>query len=268
MTEQAGDGFYEQLVAEYDAFFCRFPAYPGTDELDVLLGHLHTKKEKYLTALTYYQKVLSTCPNSQFRSSAQRLIGDLYVTGLKDVNEAVNAYQDVINQYPNSEDAAYAYEQTARLEEQQTHFELAVDIYEKIVKVYPNKPVAARAFNGEARILNEQLKKPDEALAVYGRLADMFKGSEDAETALKTAAALARKQKNFNAEVSQYVRIARECATAKDAPDMLYQAAQIAEDDLTQNNRAVELYKELTEKFPDSKLAKKASGRIKALLGK
>ncbi len=268
LSEQTGDLLYEPLVAGFDLFFNRFPSYSGSDELSLLFGDLLTKKGKHLSALTYYRKLLALYPESDFRARAQRSIGDLFVNHLKDVNEAVNAYQEVINQYPKSEEAGYAYEQTARLEEQFKHYDLSVELYDKIIALYPNKEIAMRAFNNEARILRDLMDSSAEAIKAYGRLADMFKGSEGAAEALKAAAATARKKKDYDTEVSMYQRFVKECSTNKEAPEVLYQAAEVTEEDLARHDKAVELYGEVAEKFPESKSAKKAKSRIESLTKK
>jgi outer membrane protein assembly factor BamD (BamD/ComL family) len=260
-----GDELYEPLVAQFDEFFWRFPSYTGLDELNVTCGDLQRNKEKYLTAQTYYRKVLALYPESRFRPRAQRSIADVYVSDLKDVHAADNAYQEVINQYPDSEEAAYAYEQMAKIEEQLKHYDLSVELNEKIVQRYPNKNIALRAFNNEARILLDSLEKPNEAIRVYRRLADMFKGSDNAAEALKSAAVLARKNKNYDLEIEMYERFANECSSNKEAPELSYQAGQVAEDDLARPDRAVELYGKVVENFPGDSYAKKAKKRIEKL---
>ncbi len=265
LAAQTGDTLYEPLVAEFNSFFTRFPSYAGMDELNLLLGDLHVKKEKYMAALSYYRKVLALYPESALRPRAQRSIADCYVNNLKNFNDGMNAYQEVIAQYPASDEAAYSYEQMAKVEEQLKHFDLAAEINEKIAAVYPNKDAAIRAFNNEARILRDRLERPDEAIRVYNKLADMFKGSASAVEALKAAAAVAHRQKKYDTEVAQYLRIVSDSPTNKEAPEMLYQAAQVTEEDLAKIDPAIELYKQLTEKYPSSKQAQKAKDRIASL---
>lgn len=268
LTTQAGEALYEPLVAEYDGFFSRFPSYAGTDELTLLFADLQVKKEKYLAALTYYRKLLALYPESRFRPRAQRSIGDLYVNDLKDINEAENAYQRVINKYPQSEEAGYAYEQTAKLEEQLKHFDLSVEMYEKMIALYPNTDRASRAFNGEVRVLLDQMEKPDEAIKVYGRLADMFKGSTGAADALLAAASTAHKIKNFEREAEFRMRFVNEFGTNKDAPEQFFLAAQVTEEGLASADKAVDLYNQLMLKYPESKYANKAKSRVDSLTKK
>jgi TolA-binding protein len=268
LSEQAGDVLFDPLVMEFDRFFCRYPSYTGLDELNVLFGDLQTKKKKYVTAQTYYQKLLALYPESRFRPRAQRSLGDLYASNLKNIDAAVNAYQEVIHLYPRSDETAYAYEQTAKLEEQQKHYALAVEINEKIIKLYPNTDYALRAFNNKARLLREELEKPNDAVRTYQELADMFMGSDGAAEALKVAAALARKQKNYKLESALYARFANECPTNKEAPDMLFQAALVSEEDLADTEAALDLFNQLTNKYPESKPAQKAEKHINALMRK
>lgn len=265
LVSEGGDALYEPLAAELSLFSARFPDYSGSDEMVLITGELHAKKERFLASLAYYRKLLALYPESRLRPKALRSIGDLFFQNLKDNTGAANTFQELISQYPDSEEAGYAYEQLARIEEQLKHYDLAIEIYEKLIRLYPKTPPAMRAFLNEAGLQREQLDRPQEAVQTLGRLADMFKGSSDAAEALKSAAALARKQKKYDQEAALYLRIVQECTGISDAPELLLQAAQVSDEDLGNKEKALEFYRMLLAKYPDSKQAKKAKSRIEGM---
>lgn len=270
ITTQAADILYPAVLREYEGFFGRFPAFSGQDELLVSLGDLHVKNARYLSALLAYEKLLALYPESCvcIRARAQRSIGDIYASNLKDPTKAVDAYQKVTTDYPSSAEAGTAYIQIAKLEEGQKQYDLALDVYEKMIKLSAGKDAALAAFKAEARLLKDVMSKPADAIKVYTRLADMFKGSADAAEALKTAGETAYKLKDFVQAVELYQRIAAECPDNAIAPEMLYAAGQVSEEDIANLDKAVEIYGQLAIKYPAHKLAKKAQGRVTAITKK
>ncbi|HVE12080.1 MAG TPA: tetratricopeptide repeat protein [Elusimicrobiota bacterium] len=268
LVDQTDDALYEPLVLEFEEFSARFPEYPKADELTMVLGELHGKKGKYASAILAYQKLLSVYPASAFKPRSQRLIGDVLANNLKDYNKAIDAYQEVVNRYADSEEARTSYEQIARIEEQLKQYDLAIDIDEKIVKLYPSTDAALRAYNGEARLLAEQLNRPGQAIETYGKLADMFKASPLAARALKAGAAIAHKQKDFSTELALDERIAKDIPESAEAPEALYAAADICENELQNPEKAIELYNQLSARYPAHKLARKARSRADSLAKK
>lgn len=262
------ESLYEPTAAEYDDFFFRYPLYAGSDELQMLLGDLHLKNGKYITAMLAYWKLLALYPSSAFRAKAQRLTGDIYANNLRDADKAAEAYQRVINDYSSSDEAGTAYGRMAKLEEQQKRYALAVDIYEKVIKLYPGREAALSAFREEARLLKDVMDKPAEAIKVYARLADMYKGAPAAEEALKTAAETAYDIKDYSQAVELYQRLASDAPESAGTPESLFSAAQICERELANLDKAVEIYNSVSSKYPVHKLAKKAKSRVESITKK
>ena len=63
-------------------------------------------------------------------------------------------------------------------------------------------------------------------------------------------------------------KIAEEYPTAKEAPEQLYEAAQVTEGDLRDVDGAIKLYRETAEKFSAHKLGRKAADRAEKLESK
>lgn len=265
LTERTGGFFYEPVLREYEEFFYRYPDYRNSDELQMLLGKLHLKNKKYTASMLSFRKLLALYPSSALRARAQRLIGDIFGDSLKNNSKSGSAYQKVIDGYPSSDEAPLAYARMAKLEERQKHYRLAVDVYGKIIKHYPGGDAAVNAFNAKARLLKKELKRPDDAIKVYGRLADMFKGTPAAADALENAAETASKLKEYAWAAEIYVRLAQECPESPKAPSALYSGARIYEKELENLDKAVEIYNQLAVQYPDHKLAKKAKSRVKSI---
>lgn len=264
LTEPAGEFLYEPLAAEFEDFFGRFGVYPAADKLLLALGRLHTLAGKHEAAVLAYGKIPAVFPDSRLNPKAKRLTADVLADDLKEPDKAATLYQDVISRYPENPEAGLSYERLARIEERSKRYDQAVDIYRKIEKLYPNTEAALLAFQGEARLLQDRLGRPSDAISVYGKLADMFKGDPRAR-ALKEAASIAGSQKDYSTQVELYRRIARDAPETSEAPEALYEAAEICEKRLDDPERAADFYDQLALKYPAHKLAKKAKRRARSL---
>ncbi|RMF68392.1 MAG: outer membrane protein assembly factor BamD [Calditrichaeota bacterium] len=80
----------------------RYPAAAILDECLMDLGELESQRGNHLAAIGYFRGVVEEHPESVYASLAQKRIGDIYETGLGDTQKAVQAYEKVLVEYPNS----------------------------------------------------------------------------------------------------------------------------------------------------------------------
>ena len=71
----------------------------------LFIGSYHNYLGEYNKAVETFQKVISQYPDSKLASLAQCAIGIIYEENLKDQKEAIKAYQKVISFYPHSPEA-------------------------------------------------------------------------------------------------------------------------------------------------------------------
>lgn len=263
LTGQAGDSFYGPLEDEFQRFFTRFAEYPQGDKVLWDLALLREKNSKYAGAMLAYAKLLAVYPASANRPQAQWAVGELYGEHLKEYNKAIDAFSELVERYPDSPQVLPALEKTAKLfEERLKSYDLAVDIHEKIVKLFSKTEGALKAFEARARLEREKLSRPADAIKTYKRLAEDFH-TPAGVAALQKAATIARKDlKDYNLEIELRKTIASFFSDSEQAPEELFSAAEVYEDDLKDLDKAGQAYAEVSSKFPTHKLAKKAQDRL------
>ncbi|MBI5743666.1 MAG: tetratricopeptide repeat protein [Elusimicrobia bacterium] len=267
LSAQAGDVFYDALVAEYRGFFLRFPAYSRDEALRLALADLHAKKEEYLAARVAYDKVIAMYPAGQLAPKAKLALAGTLTENLKDHDRAIQVYLDIVDSYPGTPEAWSAYLRLPALAEKRDKYQLAVETYERIILLYPDKEEAFKAFQAEARVLREELKKPAEAIAVLNRLADKYKDARGIDALLLAAEIYRKDLKDAAGEIKTYDRIAADYASDPQAPKALLAAGEVYEKtkDL---EKARKYYEDVTQKYAEDASAKKAQKRLDGLLAR
>jgi TolA-binding protein len=266
VADKAPDAFYEPAADEIRDFLVRFPEHKDNDKLQAALARLHASNDKPAAAIVSWRKLLALYPDSGLRAKAQLSIGDLYADALRDPKKAIDAYQEVIADYPQAGEVLPALQSSARLfEDRLKQYDLSVQMDEKIVKGFPKSPASLAALKGIARLQRERLSKSDEAIKTLLRLSTMH-GGQDGVDALLLAAEIARRDlKDYPREADLLHQVADDYSAAKEAPQALYDAAGVYEDDVKDRAKAIATYKEVKAKYASHKLAQKASDRADKL---
>lgn len=263
----AGDYLYEPLLAEYRAFFVRFPDFSGGDMLTLALADLHRREGEYLPARLAYEKMIALYPASPLQARAKVSLSSTLADNIKDYDGAIAAFQDIAAVFPGTAEAWTAYTRLPALAERRKKFDLAVQVYEKIIELYPDRAEAYSSFNAEARVLREDMKDPAGAMKVLGRLADKYKDGRAIE-ALFLSAEIARKDmKDPAAETQIYDRIVAEYPADPAAPKALFAAGEALEK-IKDYEKARDYYSTLVGKYAEDPLSKKAQKRIDGLLAR
>ena len=264
-ADKEPEAFYEPAADGIRDFFVRFPAHPDNDKLQAALARLHAANGKPASAATAWRKLLALYPDSGLRAGAQLALGDLYADALRDPKKAIDAYQELIAAYPQAPEILAALENSARLfDEKLRQYELSAQMDEQIVKTFPKTPASMKALKSIARLQRDRLGKPDEAIKTLLRLSAMH-GGQDGVDALLLAADIARGQKDYAHEAALRHQVADDYSAVKEAPQALYDAAYVYEDDVKDTAKAVATFKEIAAKYPSHKLAKKATDRVAKL---
>ena len=103
--------------------------------------------QKYEEAESAYKSILT-----QFRGKPQLAgvylsLGDLYFYNLKKNPEAIAQYEVVLQEWPLSSEAAFAYQHLAELYWQEDRYDRVVEMHESLIKYFPNHPDRAKSMH-------------------------------------------------------------------------------------------------------------------------
>jgi len=262
LAERAPQAAYEPAAREIREFFVRFPEHKDGDLLSAALARLHTANDAPGAAVLSWRRLLALYPNSALRSRAQKSIGDLYAEALRDPRAAIAVYQELVEKYPQAVEVQAALENSARLyDEKLKQHNLAVEQHERVVKTFPKTPASLRALKEIARLQRDRLGNPDEAIKTLLRLSAMHAGQDGVDALLLAARIARRDMKDSARQAALLHQVADDYASAKEAAQSLFDAADVYESDLGNTAKAIEVYKEMVTKYPADRLARKASDR-------
>jgi N-acetylmuramoyl-L-alanine amidase len=107
-TASADSATLANAIDLYEQFAQRFPTNEHAPKALAMAGRLTQQQGDNAGAIRQYERLLVTYPGSQYGDEAQFMIGFIYEENLGDLESAKEAYQKVIDRYPDSELAASA----------------------------------------------------------------------------------------------------------------------------------------------------------------
>ena len=105
----AADSSRKDLArGQFTAFLTRYPQHLRSDEALRNLAMIARQDGDMEGAIGYYERLIADYPNSKYGDEAQFMIAFIYEEHLQDQERARQAYQRVIERYPESDLAASA----------------------------------------------------------------------------------------------------------------------------------------------------------------
>ena len=98
----------DQAIEAYSAFVRKFPGHEKAPAALKNWAAIVQQKGDMQGAINLYERLLNEYPQSDWGDEAQFMIAFIYEEYMNDVEKARGAYQRVIDRYPNSELAANA----------------------------------------------------------------------------------------------------------------------------------------------------------------
>jgi len=93
---------YEDALSQYREITKDDKAKSLADDAWLKIGQLSYLQNKFEQSIEAYQQIITNYPNSVHSDLAQKLIGDVYERGIKDSASALKAYELVLTNYPDS----------------------------------------------------------------------------------------------------------------------------------------------------------------------
>lgn len=262
LSKLPGKTLYGPAAQEFESFFVRHPEYEKNDQVELWYGDLHRENDNYLAAISQYQKTAALYPNTPYRAASLRLTGDVYADQLKNTDQAMALYNQVLREYPSSAETGIVYKHMAIVQENNKNYEGALAYYDKAIAHLGTQEAAYEAYQGKTDVY-KKMKNYQAAYESAHDTATAFAGKDGkGEAALLEAAQIAKKNLRDTGKYTQSLEKALAAYPASSqAPEVMYSLAQVYEDQ-GKNAQAVALYKKLVLASPEGKYGAKAQKRI------
>jgi len=258
------------------------------------IGDTLVSQGKVKEGLAEYRRYLKDYPDDPNCPTVLESIGSYAWSKLKNADQALAAYMEVVDRYPKCDTGASALQHAAQIYQAQGKKVLADALRALIVKRYPRSSVAgqydddpqrkkARAAAAALYSSASQLEKKDvaQAIATYEKLVKEYPNTYHAPLAqLRIASLHHARTKNYEAELAARARYVDLFPDRDDAPSQLMtlasrytalgdQYAKQAGSDAAIKAKAkayfykaVQVYERLIKEFPKSNLVPAASYQI------
>ena len=135
------DGFYEVSLGLLDRFLKGFPTSTKKAEVNLLIGQCYFHQDKYLDALTEFEKLLNDPSANNIKDAVVYWIAEVHFRG-NDFAKASTYYQKITDEFPNSAYTISAYYSLGWSLFQEAKYEEALKYFEIVESKYPNEPQA------------------------------------------------------------------------------------------------------------------------------
>jgi TolA-binding protein len=224
LYEKAKD--WEEAVSAYTKLKYMTPESPLLAHTMFKIAYLQYKETgQYQQAKENFSDILTTYAESSFAGDAQFYLAEMYEEELDNRTESIANYRLLVENFPKHRYAVESLKRVAEMLVKDDKYEDAINSYYQIFELYPE-----HTFAPEALLEIEELYR--------------------------------RKLKNYIKAVETLKLYATQYATREDAAERLFDAADLQQDELKDNQAAIETYNEVITKFPESKYAKRANDRI------
>lgn len=178
---------YRGALEAYQSIVDTKPGTPEERQAQLAIGKLSIERMNQPdVGVNAYQTVISDAPESDEAAEARYQLGMHYYR-LKDFTAAQTEFDAIVNQFPQLELSHNAQLMLAKSYEEANNFEQAVEIFDNFANRNPRSERAAQAIANKARIQREHLKNEDEAKRTYQSLVKRYGKVEGTEKEIEKA---------------------------------------------------------------------------------
>ncbi len=241
-------------------------SFKNNDALCFWQGCLYEKENNINMAAANYTKLLALYPESIFRSLALYKTAYFNYSKFGEYNKAIDGFLEVINSYSTSDSAGNAQFYLAELYETGLkNNDEALNNYRLLLEAFPDNPLCLKALKRIAKISYGK-KQYEDAAAAYMQLFEKYPDDDFAPEALdKIETIYSVKFKDFERSASILKLYASHFKTHENAAEHLYRAAEIYAFKLDNISEAVSVCQQIIKGFKGSDYADKAEKLIKKL---
>ena len=176
---------------------------PGTVEArkaQLAIGKLNVERmNQPAKGVKVYNSIIAEAPESEEAAEAHYRLG-MYNYKNKNFDEAVNQFDSIVNQFPHLKLSHNAQLMLAVSYEEGQKFEEAVEVFENFANRNPQSERAAQALANKARIQREHLKDDTEAKRTLQFMVKKYGSLDDAKSHIEKAK---EELTELNAEIPQ-----------------------------------------------------------------
>ena len=171
-------------------------------------------------------------------------------------------YEKILLDAPESELAPMACYKLGKLNEIFGHYEEANDYYQKLLVHYPDHPICADGLLNMAQIFQFHLDQSEEAVTAYTQLVNFYPEEKVSFQGLVQLGQLLSGEENWEDAVYYFQNIVEKYPDQTICDDLYFRMGDILQHQVKDTTKAIEMYKTIIEKFPNSSWLKYVQPRL------
>jgi len=174
-------------------------------------------------------------------------------------------YEKILVEVPKSGFAPSACYKLGKLNEIFGHHTEAIEYYRKLLSNYPEHPFCADGLLNTGQIYQEHLKKTEEAVTAYNQLLSFYPESDAAFQALLQLGQLSSRNEKWKEAIDYFQMVVARYPEDKICDDLCFRIADIMQVKMADKQKAIQMFQDLIENYPNSTWIKHAKTRLVAL---
>ncbi|HEX9972582.1 MAG TPA: tetratricopeptide repeat protein [bacterium] len=212
--------------------------------------------------------IFSACEEKDSMESlyrnAEKMEGDILKSATTIAQYRAN-YEKILLEAPESEFAPLACYKLAKLNEIFGHYQDAINYYQKLLVQFPEHRICAEGLFNMAQIYQLHLNKNDDAITAFTQLVHFYpEGKATFQGLLQLGQLLSEKEKWEDA-VYYFQTIVEKYPDQPICDDLYFRMGDILQHKVKDQTKAIEMYRMVVEKYPNSSFVKFAQQRLEAL---
>lgn len=234
------------------------PKWNKADETQWMLGQVYQEDDQVDVATATFESLIKEFPNSRFRQQAEYRLGQIAV-GKEQYDRAIQYYDGILQSKAPSVSLEYVSYAKAFALMQQQKYEDAIALVAPIANSDRNDNLAveSRMIQG---VCSRNVKRYDESIRAFQKVIDAKPEGDTLPNALYEQGLALTQRGDVEKAKANFNRIRKEFPSFKGMDKVIYEGAWLSKD--ANEAEAVALFRELSERFPESPLAGEANFHI------
>jgi len=135
------DGFYDVALGLFERFLKNYPNSPKVPEVNLLIGQCYYRQNRFLDALAKFEELQGQGIAQNIKDAVLYWIAEVHFKG-NNFTKANQYYKAIIDEFPKSSYAVYAYYSLGWCLFQEAKFDEAIKYFKTVEKEFPKEPQA------------------------------------------------------------------------------------------------------------------------------
>lgn len=228
--------------------------------------NLHLREPKvryserdYWKTIVDYRQFAEKYPDSLWTAFVRSDMAEIYWQGLKEKEKAIEEYQEIIQDYPDSWHAAVAQYSIAAIYRDLKDHDQALTAYQKVITDYPESNYASMAQDSIGAIYFYNFKDFPKAIEEYRKVVENYPRSKEADYAQYKIGRLYQRQlEDYAQAIKEYQKVIKNYPDSMWAPWAQMKIGDTYYRNLNQKEQAIKTYQEVIKRYPTASKALEA----------